>query len=180
VCSWICARQNRFPCVCRNIIQLSNLQHWFRGTLVSRKTCSGVTWVKGSKSSSFFRGKISCFRILMRHYKNFRSLYCIQTPSRPVSYTGGWVQLIAEKEILIVVASLVAHCCGIQKNVIVASQLYDVGDVQFTVEKEAPLELLQFIQKHNLGNAVKHIVIMLRIFLKLPLVLLPVRRVFRN
>jgi len=27
------------------------------------------------------------------------------------------------------------------KNVIVASQLYDVADVQFTVEKEGPLEL---------------------------------------
>jgi len=38
-----------------------------------------------------------------------------------------------EKEILAVVASLV-HCCAIKKNVIVASQLYDVADVQFTEE----------------------------------------------
>jgi len=38
----------------------------------------------------------------------------------------------AEKEILVAVASLV-HCCAI-KNVIVASQMYDVADVQFTVE----------------------------------------------
>jgi len=38
------------------------------------------------------------------------------------------VQLIAEKEIFIIVASLVVHCCAI-KNVIVASQLYDVSDV---------------------------------------------------
>jgi len=53
------------------------------------------------------------------------------------------VQLIAKKELLIVVASLVVHCCAIKKNVIVASQLYDVADVQFTVEKEGPLELLQ-------------------------------------
>jgi len=60
------------------------------------------------------------------------------------------VQLIAEKEILIAVASLLVHCCAI-KNVIVASQLYDVTDVQFTVE-EGPLELLQLIQKYNLGN----------------------------
>jgi len=37
------------------------------------------------------------------------------------------VQLIAEKEILIVVASLLVHCCVIEKNVIVASQLYDVA-----------------------------------------------------
>jgi len=36
--------------------------------------------------------------------------------------------------------------------------------VQFTVEK-GPLELLQFIQKHDLGNPVPIIVIMLRIFL---------------
>ena len=93
--------------------------------------------------------------------KNFRSPCCIQIPSRPVSYTGGWA---AEKEILTVVASIVVHCCTIEKNVIVASQLYDVANVQFTVEKEAPLELLQFIQKYNLGNSVPNAVIMLRIF----------------
>jgi len=75
------------------------------------------------------------------------------------------VQLIAEKEILIVVASLVVHCCAIKKNVIVASQLYDVANVQFTAEKKGPLELLQFIQKYNLGNYVPNIVIILRIFL---------------
>ena len=46
--------------------------------------------------------------------------------------------------------------------------------------KEGPLELLQFIQKYNLGNYVPNIVILLRIFLKLLLVLLPVRGVFRN
>jgi len=45
------------------------------------------------------------------------------------------VQVIAEKEILIVVASLVVHCCAIKKNVLVASQLYDVANVQFIVEK---------------------------------------------
>jgi len=53
----------------------------------------------------------------------------------------------------------------IMKNVIVASWLYDVSDVKFTVEKEGPFELLQFIQKYNLGNSVPKIVIMLRIFL---------------
>jgi len=43
--------------------------------------------------------------------KFVRSPCRIQTPSRPVSFVGGWVQLqlIAEKEILIVVASLVVH-----------------------------------------------------------------------
>ena len=45
------------------------------------------------------------------------------------------MQLLAEKEILIVVASLVVHCCAIKKNVTVASRLYDVADVQFTVEQ---------------------------------------------
>ena len=74
------------------------------------------------------------------------------------------MQLIAEKESLIVVVSFV-HCCAIKKNVIVASRLCDVVDVQFTIEKEGPLELLQFIQKYNLGNSVPNIVIMLRIFL---------------
>jgi len=91
-----------------------------------------------------------------------RSPCCIQIPSRPVSYTGGWV---AEKEILTVVALIVFHCCTVEKNVIVASQLYDVADVQFTVEKEGPLELLRFIQMYNLGNSVPNTVILLRIFL---------------
>jgi len=47
--------------------------------------------------------------------KFFRSLCLIQTTSRPVNYTRGWVQ-IAEQEILTVVASLV-HCCAIRMNV---------------------------------------------------------------
>ena len=53
------------------------------------------------------------------------------------------MQLIAEKEVLIIVASLVVHCCAsccaccslLCKNVIVASRLNDVADVQFTVEQ---------------------------------------------
>jgi len=40
---------------------------------------------------------------------------------------------IAEQEILIVCTSLV-HCCAAKKNGIVASQLYDVAYVQFTVD----------------------------------------------
>ena len=46
----------------------------------------------------------------------------------------------------IIVASLVLHCCAVKKNGIFTSQLHDVADVQFTVEKEGTLELLQFIQ----------------------------------
>ena len=38
-----------------------------------------------------------------------------------------------EQEIFIVVVSLVVLCCAIKKNVVVASLLYDVVDVQFTV-----------------------------------------------
>ena len=41
---------------------------------------------------------------------------------------------IPEQEIWIVVASLVLHCCAIKKNVIVASQLYGVADIKFTVD----------------------------------------------
>jgi len=40
---------------------------------------------------------------------------------------------IAEQKILTFCASLVVHCCAVKKNVIVASQLYDVADAQFTV-----------------------------------------------
>ena len=43
------------------------------------------------------------------------------------------MQLISEKEILIVGVSLV-HYCAIKKIVIVASQLYDIVDAQFTVD----------------------------------------------
>jgi len=42
---------------------------------------------------------------------------------------------IAEHEILIVVVSLVVHCCAVKNvDVIAASQLCDVANVQFTVE----------------------------------------------
>jgi len=37
--------------------------------------------------------------------------------------------------------------------------------IQFKIEKEGPLELLQFIQKYNLGNSVPNTVITLRIVL---------------
>ena len=74
------------------------------------------------------------------------------------------MQLIAEKGIFLS-CCVTCYLCAIKKNVIVASQLYDVADVQFTVEKEGPVEFLQFIQKYNLGNSVPNIVIMLLIFL---------------
>ena len=38
---------------------------------------------------------------------------------------------------MLVVVSCVVHCCAIKKNIIVefvASQLYNVADVQFTVD----------------------------------------------
>jgi len=73
------------------------------------------------------------------------------------------VQLISEKEVGLSI--VIVYCCAIKKNVIVESQLYDVADVQFTVEKEGSLQLLQFIQKYNFENSVPNIVIMLRIFL---------------
>jgi len=60
------------------------------------------------------------------------------------------VQLIVEKEILMVVASLFVYCCAVTKNVIVASQLYDVDDVQSTIKKAGPLELLQFFKSITL------------------------------
>ena len=88
------------------------------------------------------------------------------------------MQLIAEKEILIVVASLVVHCCVVKKNFIVASQLCDVADVQFTVEKEDPLELLQFVQKYNLGNSVPNVIIMLWIFLTIAVSVATLERSF--
>ena len=45
------------------------------------------------------------------------------------------MQLIAEKEILIVVASLDLHYCAIKKNVIAASRLHDVADVLHSRER---------------------------------------------
>jgi len=58
-----------------------------------RETCSGVPW-----DFLVFLGEMIfasvCWCVIM---KFFRSPYRIQIPSRPVSYTGGWVQ-IAEQE----------------------------------------------------------------------------------
>jgi len=48
------------------------------------------------------RGQDFC---LMHHYVIIRLLFCIQIPSRPITCTGGCLQ-IAEQEISIVVASL--------------------------------------------------------------------------
>ena len=100
----------------------------------------------------------------------------LHSGSKWASWLYRWLR--AEKETYVVVASLVVRCA--MKNVTVASQLYVVADVQFTVEKEGPLELLQFIQKCNLGNSVRNMVIMLGFSSQLPLVLLPVRGVFRK
>ena len=61
------------------------------------------------------------------------------------------MQLIAEKEILLVIASLVVHCCAIKKNVIVALRLYDVADVQFTVKKEGLLNVCSLFKSITLG-----------------------------
>jgi len=55
------------------------------------------------------------------------------------------------REILVVVASLVVHCCAV-KNVITASQLYDIADVQFTVEKEGLLNFCSLFKSITLGN----------------------------
>ena len=57
------------------------------------------------------------------------------------------MQLIAEKEILIVVASLVQ----LRGTLIVASQLYDVADVQFTEVKEDPLNFCNLFKSITLG-----------------------------
>jgi len=64
----------------------------------------GSVSFKGSIRAPRFLGKfIFCFNIMTVIMKYFRSLCRIQTPSRPVSCTGGWVQ-IADQEILIVAA----------------------------------------------------------------------------
>jgi len=68
------------------------------------------------------------------------------------------VQLIGEKEIFMSCCVTCCSLCAI-KNVIVASQSYDVADVQFTVEKKGPVELLQFIQKYNLGNYCNNVMV---------------------
>jgi len=68
-----------------------------------------------------------------------------------------------KRNIDIVVASLVVHCCAVKKNVIFTSQLHDVADVQFTAEKERTLEFFAVYSKvgYNHGNSVPKIVIMI-------------------
>ena len=49
--------------MCRNINQLSILQHGFRGTLVPREICSGVTRVlRVPRVPRFFRGNDFLFQ----------------------------------------------------------------------------------------------------------------------
>jgi len=119
------------------------------------------------KGSSFFQEKLYlasvCWCVII---KSFRSPCCIQTPSRLVSCTGGWVPLIAGKEILMVAASLV-HCCTIKERYCFITVVRCCPCTVHSIER-SPLELLQFIQKYSpgkLGNSVPNIVIMLRIFL---------------
>ena len=83
--------------------------------------------------------------------KFFRSLCRIKTQSRPVIYTGVWVQ-IAEQEMYRctvhskvdwVESRLSPSLVDSKKNVIVESQLYDVADVQFTVDWVESLSLVE-------------------------------------
>jgi len=56
-----------------------------------------------------------------------------------------------EQEILIVVASLVVHCCAVVKNIIVASQLYDRAvhsrPVAFNLFYATPLKQFSFASR---------------------------------
>jgi len=65
----------------------------------------------------------------------------------------------SRKRKLIVVASLVVQ---LRRALLLHHSCTMWPIAQFTVEKESPLELLQFIQKYKLGNSVPNI--MLRIF----------------
>jgi len=76
------------------------------------------------------------------------------------------VQLIAEKEILIAVATLVVHCCAILRRTFLLHHSYTMLPMcssQYSERRSPP-----FIQKYNLGNSVPDIAIMLRIFLTIP------------
>jgi len=74
------------------------------------------------------------------------------------------VQLIAEKEILIVVAWLV-HCCAIKEERYCCIMVIRCYRCTVHSRERRPLEILQFIQRFNLGNSVPNTVIMLRIVL---------------
>jgi len=94
----------------------------------------------------------------------FRSPCCIPIPSSPVSCTGGWIQLIAGKEILIVIALLVVYCCTIKKRYCCITVLRCFRSTVHSIERRL-LEFLLFIQKHYLGNSVPNTVTTLLIFL---------------
>jgi len=80
-----------------------------RNPSVPQKMWWGSLCFKGSVRVPRFLGKWFLASVRWRvTLKFFISPCCIQTPSRPVSYTGGWVQIV-EKEILGVVVSLVVH-----------------------------------------------------------------------
>jgi len=52
------------------------------------------------------------------------------------------------------VASLVVHCCALKKNVIFASQLYDVADEGYSsqLRKKAPLNFCSLFKSITLGT----------------------------
>ena len=106
-----------------------------------------MSFIGSVRVPRFFRGNDFLLQYFDRSlWKFFRSKCCIQIPSRSVSCTGGWVQLIAVKETLTIVASLVVYCCA-TKNVIVTSQwlytmlpLYSSVSVQKKPLHNRPLE----------------------------------------
>jgi len=94
------------------------LLHQCSSTGVPQNMQWGSLSFKGSVRVPHFLGElISCFGVLMCHYVIFRSPRCIQTPSRPVTCTGGWLQIVAQETFRVFVS--LVHC-AIKKNVIVA------------------------------------------------------------
>ena len=127
----------------RRIKYISALRQGFR------RTCSGV-W--GSVSSLFLMGN----DFLLQYVDASLWILLDQRLAFRLHVGQLVIQEVAcryRKEILVAVASLIVHYCAIKKNVIVASQLYDVADVHSRVdwvENRFSLSLVESRLSHRL------------------------------
>jgi len=126
----------------------------FKWTLWSEKYGNGVAWIlKVPWGFLVFLGEmISCSVCWCVFMKIFRSLCCIQVPSRPVSCTGGWVQLIAGKKVLIVFASLVVHCCAIKERYCCITVIRCGRSTVHSIERRPPLKFCSLFKRITLGT----------------------------
>ena len=125
----------------------------------------GYVSFKGSvRVPRFFRGNDFLLSMLMRHYEK-SYITVLHSDSKQASQLYRRLRAVDSRKINI--ASFCVACCSLlcKKRKLLLHHSYLMWPKYSSqYRKKAPLEILQFIQKYNLGNSVPNIVIMLRIF----------------